>query len=44
MSIAIEVESLCEQYWRILQTGHLKLLSEEQMNEVHEKFRDYFKK
>ena len=44
MSLAIEVESLCEQYWRILQTGHLKLLSEEQMNEVHEKFRDYFKK
>ena len=44
LSIAIEVESLCEQYWRILQTGHLKILTEEQMKEVHEKFRDYFKK
>lgn len=44
LAIAIEVESLCEQYWRILQTGHLKLLSATQMNAVHEKFRDYFKK
>ncbi len=44
MAVAIEVESLCEQYWRILQTGHLKILSEKQMNAVHEKFRDYFKK
>ena len=44
MAIAIEVESLCEQYWRILQTGHLKILSEKQMNAVHEKFRDYFNK
>lgn len=44
MSVAVEVESLCEQYWRILQTGHLKVLSEEQMKEVHEKFRDYCKK
>lgn len=44
MAIAIEVESLCEQYWRILQTGHLKILSEKQMSAVHEKFRDYFKK
>lgn len=44
MAVAIEVESLCEQYWRILQTGHLKLLSEGQMVAVHEKFRDYFKK
>ncbi len=44
MAIAIEVESLCEQYWRILQTGHLKILSDKQMSAVHEKFRDYFKK
>ncbi len=43
-AIAIEVESLCEQYWRILQTGHLTILSEKQMNAVHEKFRDYFNK
>lgn len=44
MSIAIEVESLCEQYWRILQTGEPELLTEAQMAEVHEKFRDYFRK
>ena len=44
LAIAIEVESLAEQYWRILQTGHLKLLSAKQMDAVHEKFRDYFKK
>lgn len=44
MAVAIEVESLCEQYWRILQTGHLKTLSEKQMNAVHEKFGDYFRK
>lgn len=44
LSIAIEVESLCEQYWRILQTGRPKLLSEKQMSEIHEKFRDYFRK
>lgn len=44
MAIAVEVESLCEQYWRILQTGHLKLLSAKQMDAVHEKFKDYFKK
>lgn len=44
MAIAVEVESLSEQYWRILQTGRLKLLSEKQMDAVHEKFRDYFRK
>lgn len=44
MATAIEVESLCEQYWRILQTGHIKLLSDEQMTQVHEKFKDYFRK
>lgn len=44
MSIAIEVESLCEQYWHILQTGQIRLLSDAQMAQVHEKFRDYFRK
>lgn len=44
MSVAVEVESLCEQYWRILQAGHPNVLTEEQMKDVHEKFRDYFKK
>lgn len=44
MSIAIEVESLCEQYWHILQTGEPELLTEKQLSEVHEKFKDYFRK
>jgi len=40
-SIAIEVESLCEQYWRILQMGTPILLSEHQMQEVLDKFKTY---
>ena len=40
-SIALEVESLCEQYWRILQIGTPVLLSEEQMGEVLDKFKTY---
>jgi L-fuculose-phosphate aldolase len=40
-SIAIEVESLCEQYWRVLQTGTPILLSEKQMQDVLDKFKNY---
>lgn len=40
-SIAEEVESLCEQYWRVLQIGEPKLLSTKQMQEVLEQFKDY---
>lgn len=41
LSVAVEVESLCEQYWRILQLGEPILLSETQMQEVQEQFRHY---
>lgn len=41
LSVAVEVETLCEQYWRALQVGEPKLLSAEQMTEVMEQFKDY---
>jgi L-fuculose-phosphate aldolase len=41
LALAIEVESLCEQYWSALQLGEPKLLSAEQMAEVIEKFKGY---
>ncbi len=43
LAVAIEVESLCEQYWRILQTECPKMLSDIQMEAVHDKFQHYFK-
>lgn len=41
LAVAEEAESLCEQYWRILQIGEPKLLSAEQMREVLEQFKGY---
>jgi ribulose-5-phosphate 4-epimerase/fuculose-1-phosphate aldolase len=41
LRITIEVESLCEQYWRALQLGEPYLLSETQMRDVIEKFKTY---
>jgi ribulose-5-phosphate 4-epimerase/fuculose-1-phosphate aldolase len=42
LAIAIEVENLCEQYWRLLQiTPEPPLLSEEQMQEVFQQFKGY---
>ncbi len=41
LSLAIEVESLCEQYWRVLQLGEPKILSDAQMQEVIEAFKGY---
>ena len=41
LAVAEEVESLCEQFWRVLQIGEPKLLSTEQMKEVLEQFKDY---
>lgn len=41
LTVALEVESLCEQYWSALQVGEPKLLSTSQMTEVLEKFKDY---
>lgn len=41
LDLAIEVESLAEQYWRALQIGAPSLLSDEEMNIVLEKFKRY---
>jgi len=44
LAVAMEVESLCEQYWRILQINlQPPLLTEEQMQEVFEQFKGYGK-
>lgn len=41
LALAIEFESLCEQYWRVLQLGAPKLLPADEMARVIGKFRDY---
>jgi L-fuculose-phosphate aldolase len=39
--LAIEVEALCEQYWRALQIGAPNILPDEEMQRVLEKFESY---
>ena len=39
VDIAVEVETLCEQYWRALQIGQPHILSDEEMAEVFEQFK-----
>jgi L-fuculose-phosphate aldolase len=41
VALAVEVESLCEQYWSALQLGEPKLLSYAQMQAVLERFKTY---
>ncbi len=41
LALALEFESLCEQYWRTRQLGEPVLLSDEEMQEVVERFRWY---
>lgn len=41
IALAIEVEALCEQYWRVLQIGTPKILTEAQMRAVSEQFGSY---
>ena len=41
LALTVEVESLCEQYWRVRQLGEPRLLSDEQMDRVMEKFKAY---
>ncbi len=41
VDIALEVETLCEQYWRALQIGQPHILSDEEMAEVFEQFKGY---
>ncbi|AYH45487.1 class II aldolase/adducin family protein [Azoarcus sp. DN11] len=43
LDLAIEFETLCEQYWRSCQMGEPVLLSEAEMAEVVERFRWYGK-
>jgi L-fuculose-phosphate aldolase len=39
LSLAVEVETLCDTYWRALQLGDPVLLTREEMNAVQENFR-----
>ena len=41
LALAVEVEALCEQYWRALQIGQPNLLTDDEMALVVEKFRTY---
>jgi L-fuculose-phosphate aldolase len=41
LSVAVEVETLCEQYWRALQVGQPYILSDQEMADVFEQFKDY---
>ncbi|AJP49359.1 fuculose phosphate aldolase [Rugosibacter aromaticivorans] len=41
LALAVELETLCEQYWRVLQLGTPKLLTAAQMDEVIAKFASY---
>ncbi|MBV2234423.1 MAG: class II aldolase/adducin family protein [Sterolibacterium sp.] len=41
LALAIEFETLCEQYWRVLQLGTPKLIPAHEMAEVLEKFTGY---
>ena len=41
LTLAVELETLCEQYWRVLQLGTPKLLTAAQMDEVIARFAGY---
>lgn len=41
LALAVELEALCEQYWRVLQIGAPRLLSDAEMARVLVKFADY---
>ena len=41
LALAVEFETLCEQYWRALQIGEPKLLDDEEMERVLAKFGSY---
>jgi L-fuculose-phosphate aldolase len=42
-AVTVEVENLCEQYWRTLQLGEPHILSEAEMREVFQQFKGYGK-
>ena len=41
LALAVELEELCEQYWRACQIGQPILLTTDEMRAVHEKFAGY---
>ena len=41
LALAVELETLCEQYWRVLQIGPARLLSDEEMMRVLKRFSEY---
>jgi L-fuculose-phosphate aldolase len=41
LALAVEVETLAEQYWRVLQAGQPALLSADEMADALAAFRDY---
>jgi L-fuculose-phosphate aldolase len=41
LAVAVEVEFICEVYWRTLQAGEPHFLTAQQMHEVKQKFDDY---
>ena len=43
LAVTVEVENLCEQYWRALQLGEPYILSEAEMREVFQQFKGYGK-
>lgn len=43
LALAVEVENLCEQYWRVRQMGQPVLLTDAEMQAVFEQFKDYGK-
>jgi L-fuculose-phosphate aldolase len=43
LAVTVEVENLCEQYWRALQIGEPHILSEAEMRDVFQQFKGYGK-
>ena len=41
LAVTVEVENLCEQYWRALQLGKPHILSEAEMRDVFQQFKGY---
>jgi L-fuculose-phosphate aldolase len=41
LALTVEVEALCEQYWRALQIGKPNLLPDDEMAVIVDKFRTY---
>ena len=43
LAVTVEVENLCEQYWRALQLGEPQILTDAEMREVFQQFKGYGK-